>query len=282
MKYLKTKYNEYNRSIGNYIFSFNILPISCLFLLMLSCGQNPKKASASIISEQSNEITTNKSNDNCLENYYGKPEELLTKELVGNYVDFEGAEVTMKDLKDIIKDEKMAQVNCQWKIERKRRIIRLSKIFKIKLYESKTPVDRFYSKYHTLSEEEQVALKKQYDSLVLNSDEVKQKTDISTAKTLSESIGFNFEYLPIDGIGDAAVWEHKVNDLIVLVGEYQFTVNVDLEKGNTYDLEKAKLIAKAVIDKACNQWTCNNKVDSELSKLKGIKSPFLKFGTASF
>jgi len=42
-----------------------------------------------------------------------------------------------------------------------------------------------------------------------------------------------------------------VNSLLVLVGDYQFTVNVDLNKGNDYDLEKAILIAKAVIKKAC-------------------------------
>ena len=69
---------------------------------------------------------------------------------------------------------------------------------------------------------------------------------------LSEAIGFNFAYLPVEDIGDAAVWEYKVNDLKVLVGDYQFTVNVDLNKGNDYDLEKAKLIAKAIIQKACN------------------------------
>lgn len=254
MKFLiKKNYGkDANRTSFGSNFSFGILPTACLFFMILACGGSPEKASSSLKSEiQSKEIVSINSSENCLENYYGKPEELLTKELVGNYVDFEGAEVKVKDLKDIIKDKDYAQVNCEWKIGRQRRIIRLSKIFKIKLYKSKTPVDRFYAKYHTLSQEEQVALKKQYDSLVLNSDEVKQKTDNSTAQLVSESIGFNFEYLPIDGIGDAAVWEHKVNDLIVLVGEYQFTVNVDLEKGNNFDLEKAKIIAQAIIDKAC-------------------------------
>jgi len=113
-------------------------------------------------------------------------------------------------------------------------------------------MDRFYAKYHTRSPKEQAELKKLYDSLVLNDPDVKTKTNKSSAKMLSETIGFDFEYLEINGIGDAAVWEYKVNDLKVLVGEYQFTVNVDLNKGNDYDLEKAKLIAKAIIQKACD------------------------------
>ena len=66
--------------------------------------------------------------------------------------------------------------------------------------------------------------------------------------------GFSFKYLEIEGIGDAAVWEYEVNDLIVLVGDYQFTVHVDLNKGNDYDLEKAEFIAKAIIEKACHSF----------------------------
>ncbi len=85
----------------------------------------------------------------------------------------------------------------------------------------------------------------------MNNPEVKKKTDKSTADLLSESTGFDFQYINIDDIGDAAVWEYKINDLKVLVGDYQFTVNVDLNKGNDYDLEKAKLIAKAIVEKAC-------------------------------
>ena len=69
---------------------------------------------------------------------------------------------------------------------------------------------------------------------------------------LSEGIGLDFSYLNVEGIGDAAVWENKANSLKVLVGDYQFSVTVELNKGNDHDLEKAKLIAKAIIEKACN------------------------------
>ena len=187
-----------------------------------------------------------------MEQYYGKPEELLSKDLVSKYVDFEGADVEIaKVSSQIIRDPDYAQVNCKWKIDRQRRIIRLNHISKIELYKSKTPVERFYDKYHTRTPEEQDELKKVYDSLVLNNSEVKNKTDQSSAATLSESIGFNFQYLNVDDIGDAAVWDYKANDLIVLVGEYQFSLNVDLNKGNDYDLEKARLLAKAIIEKAC-------------------------------
>ena len=225
-----------------------------IILIIVACGNSSDKTSDNIKSENpSKEKPRIASSNNCLEKFHGKPEELLTKDLVGSFIDFEGADVNVAKVSEqIIKDIDFAQVNCKWKIERQRHIVRLSKIFKIKLYESKTTVDRFYAKYHTRTPEEQEELKKLYDSLVLNSEPVKQKTNKSNAEMLSEAIGFNFEYLDIEGIGDAAVWEYKINDLIVLVGDYQFTVNVDLNKGNDYDLEKAKLIARAIIEKACN------------------------------
>ena len=116
---------------------------------------------------------------------------------------------------------------------------------------NKTPVDQFYFSYHTRSETEKSEIKKIYDT------EVKKEINDKTADKISEAIGFDFEYDNVDGLGDAAVWQRWVtksfveNSLIVLVGEYQFTVYVVLNKGNDYDLEKAILIASAIIDKAC-------------------------------
>ena len=225
-----------------------------IILLFFSCGNSSSKNKNNLKSDILTEkISKTIKNNNCLENYYGKPEELLTKDLVSKIVDFGGAAVDIAKVSEqIIKDKDFAQVNCKWKIGRQRHIVRLKQISKIKLYKSKTSIDRFYAKYHTRTPKEQAELKKLYDSLVLNNPDVKTKTNKSSAKMLSETIGFNFEYLEINGIGDAAVWEHKVNDLKVLVGDYQFTVNVDLNKGNDYNLEKAKLIAKAIIEKACD------------------------------
>ena len=225
-----------------------------IIFIILACGNSSEKTSNNLKSEKLLQEKTNiASSNNCLEQYHNKPEELLTKDLVAKFVDFEGADVDVAKVSEqIIRDKDFAQVNCKWKIGRQRLIVRLKQISKIKLYKSKTSMDRFYAKYHTRTPKEQAELKKLYDSLVLNSPDVKSKTNISSAKMLSETIGFDFEYLEINGIGDAAVWEHKVNDLKVLVGDYQFTVNVDLNKGNDYDLEKAKLIAKAIIQKACD------------------------------
>ena len=227
---------------------------SFIIFLIFACGNSSDKAKNDLKSDLLSETKSKTiKNNNCLEKFYGKPEELLTKDLVGKFVDFQGAAVDVAKVSEqIIRDKDFAMVNCKWKIGRQRHIVRLSQISKIKLYKSKTPVDRFYAKYHTKTPEEQAALKKVYDSLVLNSPEVKSKTDKSNTIMLSEAIGFNFAYLPVEDIGDAAVWEYKVNDLKVLVGDYQFTDNVDLKKGNDFDLEKAKLIANAIIEKACN------------------------------
>jgi len=231
----------------------------CLFFLILACGNSSDKTSGNLNSENPSVEKSNKaSSNNCLKKFYGKPENLLTEEMVAKYVDFQGAEVEYMTLAIAFKKPELSKgdlssafVSFKWKINRQRHKVSLGSIDKIKLYKSKTPVDRFYAKYHTKTPEEQEELKKLYDSLVLNSDQVKSKTDKSNAVMLSEAIGFNFAYLPVEDIGDAAVWEYKVNDLKVLVGDYQFTVNVDLNKGNDFDLEKAKLIAKAIIEKAC-------------------------------
>jgi len=227
--------------------AFNIaILLSFMTTLIISCGNSSGKNNST--SENNSELmSTAITSENCLEKYHGKPEELLTAELVSQFVDFEGETPSVEKVSEqIIRDPDFAQVNCKWKIDRKRRIVRLKQISKIKLYKSKTPVDRFNDKYHTRTEKEKAELKEIYDK------EVTEKVNNKDSEKVSTTIGMDFEYIKVDNIGDAAVWEHKVNDLKVLLGEYQFTVNVDLNQGNEYDLEKAKLIANAIIDKACN------------------------------
>lgn len=182
---------------------------------------------------------------NCLEQYYNKPEELLTLELVSKYVDFEGAEVKIAKVSEqIIRDKDFATVNCEWRINKIRHKIQLSGIFKMKLYD-KTPVERFFQKYHTRTEEETNELTATYKT------EVEEKAKDENAAIVSNAMDFDFEYIKVEGIGDAAVWEHKVNALKVLVGAYQFTLSVDLKKSSEDNLEKAKLIAKDIIIRAC-------------------------------
>ncbi len=184
---------------------------------------------------------------NCLETYHGNPEELLSVDLLGKFVDYKGTIAKAEKVSEqIIKDPDFAQVNCKWRIDGQRYIVRLKQISKIELYESPTPVERFYSKYHTRTEEEMKALQELYDK------EVTEKVNIEDSEKISTAIGMDYDYLRIDEIGDAAVWEHKVNDLKVLLGDYQFTLNVDLNEGNEYDLKIASLIANAIIEKACN------------------------------
>ena len=182
----------------------------------------------------------------CLEKYHGNPEELLSVDLVGKFVDFKGAVAEAEKISEqIIKDPNFAQVNCEWRIDGQRYIVRLKQIKKIQLYESKTPVERFYAKYHTRTEEEVEELQELYDK------EVTEKVNSEDSEKVITAIGLDYKYLRIDEIGDAAVWEHKVNDLKVLLGDYQFTLNVDLNEGNENDLEIAKLIATAIVEKAC-------------------------------
>ena len=122
-----------------------------------SSGENNKESTPESSLEN---ISNSKTENNCLEQFYGKPEELLTAELVGKFIDFEGAEVKVEKVSEqIIHDKDYATVNCQWKIERKRHIVRLQEIHKIKLYD-KTPVEQFYFKYHTRTAEEQAEQKK--------------------------------------------------------------------------------------------------------------------------
>ena len=238
----------------------HLISYSFTLLIIVAFGNSSINTSTKVESEKSPEEKQKvNSSNNCLEPFHGKPENLLTKEMVAKYVDFQGAEVESKTLAEALNKTELpksyidiASIQFKWKIDRQKSSVSLQSINKIELYKSKTSVERFYAKYHTPTPEEQAEKKEAYDSLVLNNEELKQKTNEANAEMLSEAIGFNFEYLNIEGIGDAAVWEIKVNGLIVLVGDYQFTVTVDLNKGNELDLEKAKLIAKAIIAKACS------------------------------
>jgi len=225
----------------------------CLLLffsstVLLSCGNSANNNKDKTIAKK--EVPNSK--NNCFEQYVGKPELLLTAELVGEFVDFEGqtpfvekVEIPFKKSTSVADEN--ATVNCKWKVDRKRRIVRLQQIKKIKLYKSNTAVERFYDKYHTRTGSEKAAQKETYNK------EVVDKIDDGNVKEVSDKIiNLDYEYLKINQVGDAAVWEHKVNNLLVLLGDYQFTVNVNLTKGNENDLEKAIAIAKAIIKKACN------------------------------
>jgi hypothetical protein len=65
----------------------------------------------------------------CLEKYYGNPEELLSVDLVGKFVDFKGAVAEAEKVSEqIIKDPDFAQVNCKWRIDGQRYIVRLKQI----------------------------------------------------------------------------------------------------------------------------------------------------------
>jgi hypothetical protein len=243
---------NFSKKKPNFIFFFdkkifsNFMLFNIILFLIISCGESSDKSIAKASSDSSlEEKSTLKSSGNCLDKYYGNPEELLTQDLIGVFVDFEGAEVEVAKVSEQIMKGDMAQVNCKWKTEGKSRTIRLKQIKKIRLYD-KTPVDQFHFQYHTRTKEEQAELTKALDK------EVEKKTTDEKAEKITDAIGMDFAYIKVDGLGHAAVWEPKNNDLKVLVGEYQFTLNVDLEKENDFDLEKAKLIAQAIIDKACN------------------------------
>ena len=227
-----------------------LILLNMILFLSISCGKSSDKASsASSLKEKS----TSKSSANCLEPYYAKPENIFSKEMVAEYVDFQGSEVEYLTLAEKLNQPElskgylsMASIEAKWEINRERHIVSLGSIKKVNLYKSKTLVDRFYSKYHTRTPEEQAALTKALDK------EVEKKTTDENAKIVTDGIGMDFKYVRVDALGDAAVWEYEVNDLKVLVGNYQFTVHVELNQGNDFDLEKAKLIAQAIIDKACN------------------------------
>jgi len=236
-----------------YLFNTFIL-LSMIFFLSISCGKTEDKSTDKESSTSSlKEKSTSKSSANCLEPYYSKPENIFSKEMVAKYVDFQGSEVEYLTLAEKLNKPELskgylsiASIDAEWKIDGQKHNVSLSSIKKVNLYKSKTLVDRFYAKYHTKTPEEQAELAKALDK------EVEKETTDENAKNVIDGIGMDFKYLKIDGLGDAAVWEQKVNDLKVLVGNYQFTVHVKLNQGNDFDLEKAKLIAQAVIDKACN------------------------------
>ena len=139
-----------------------------IFFTITACGNGSNKTSDNIKSENStNESQNTASNNNCLEPFYSKPENILTKEMVAKHVDFEGAEVESKTLAESLNKTELskgfldiADIQFKWKIERQRSKVQFGSIKKIRLYKSNTPVDRFYAKYHTPSPEEQAEKKR--------------------------------------------------------------------------------------------------------------------------
>jgi hypothetical protein len=208
--------------------------IGLILVFMISLNNQLSKASKNFI------FSIEESN--CLAVYYGTPEKLLTYDLLEPILDFEGQTPEISTAPISLKDYMMT--NCEWKIDRNRRIVRLSKIIKMRLYD-KSPEDRFHQKYHTKTESELAENKELYKT------EVEEKVENENTALIGDAMDFNFQYFVIDGVGDNAVWEHKVNDLIVRVGEYQFTVNVKVVKDNKKNMDLAIKIANAILAKAC-------------------------------
>ncbi len=74
-----------------------------ILFLTISCGESSDKSTNKTYSDSSlEEKSTSESSGNCLDKYYGNPEELLTQDLVGEFVDFEAGSGAVNPIDAIV------------------------------------------------------------------------------------------------------------------------------------------------------------------------------------
>lgn len=96
--------------------------------------------------------------------------------------------------------------------------------------------------------------KQMSEGITVSADQVKEKTSSISDEAIEDAIGDGVtfkggERTDINGVGDKAVWDSKLNQLTVLSGTDIFFMTVEASGDKELSIEKAKEMAEQVIDK---------------------------------
>lgn len=96
--------------------------------------------------------------------------------------------------------------------------------------------------------------KQMSEGITVSADQVKEKTSSISDEAVDDAIGDGVtfkggERTDINGVGDKAVWDSKLNQLTVLSGTDIFFMTVEASGDKELSIEKAKEMAEQVIDK---------------------------------
>lgn len=242
----------------NILFSTLILG----FLFATSCGG---KASSTEKFESTESTPTSVGNGDCIISYQSKYDDLLPLDIIKKH--FKGDLSTAKKKYDINKNEKYRNHDkyiYSWKSDRTRTMeISGNKMtFPVDnqiglqwvgddlymIMKKNSPLESFKAFYRNASQEEIDKAMAVADAQIRKKEGVtKEQADAATGIAKGMSAETRFEN--VDGVGDAAAWVLKENQLVVLVGNVTFQIVADVGTDKAANIELAKKLAIEILNK---------------------------------
>lgn len=231
------------------------IPLGILFSIAISCNDNPKTT----LPTDHEEAAMNTEATSCFERYSTQYDKLLTKADISKQypIDFAKAE---KEYDTTNTSPSYEEMVYSWPSERTRTLEVMGNQYTLPVdnkigvgsirffsEDEKFPLKRFKSMYD-LSDVEKENAQKSIAKEVDKHGEL-DKPSKKTAKKLTGSILSNMKFTPVNGVGDAAVWDYMESGLIVLKGRTRFTVFVDVGTDHKKDVALAKELAKSILAK---------------------------------
>ncbi|MDX1650949.1 MAG: hypothetical protein R3277_00540 [Brumimicrobium sp.] len=117
----------------------------------------------------------------------------------------------------------------------------------LKIFENQEKATTYFNNSHRVPTKEELEMlnkeiDKQGDKKGLTDDQKEM------GKSMSEGVASKIAFESVSGLGDIAVWDVYSERLDVLVGTFQFGVIVHTSQGKEANIEKAKAIAKEIIE----------------------------------
>lgn len=240
--------NNHNKMMGAITLFF-------LSLFIVSCGSNGDQSStASTVSKEAEGASSS-----CYNKYTDNLDEMLTKEEILKHYkgNLDHAEMDY----DTIMSSKYSSVMYSWNgnEDRTERIVLNGNDYGPKPYQigigsldfysedEDFPIRKFKNTHHTMTKEDMEkaseAINRELNKVTDNEQTKK------TSKTIGKSIISKIKFDPIEGVGDAAVWDYLDGALTLLKGRAIFSVTVDVSDDHAVDLALAKNLAMEVLAK---------------------------------
>ncbi|MCO6497529.1 MAG: hypothetical protein J5I50_07690 [Chitinophagaceae bacterium] len=229
-------------------------------LLLFSCNTENSKGDKPELNKEVSSASKNTSGVDAAD-FKGRLDELLTLDMAAKVTGFDKAKAT-KDYENKTagfmgdKDAPPRECNYLWKNGRTITLTVGGKTVhpayddKVGIHSvSNTTLERFKRNYPVLSDEEKEAAAKEFEKQIIENQP--ELTNTEAGREVTETgagLIRNLDPEEITGVGQAAVWYPKINELKVSYQGLTFALVMDISEDKNLNEEKCIELAKMIID----------------------------------
>lgn len=233
--------------------------------LLLACQQNPNESTSVSIKSEKPVQTEN----TCLINFSEDYSKLLTKDMAAEITGFPANQAIVGTYLNGTDRKEYDYIQYEWKNGREKYIAQIERMAKTNDYVKVTGIKEmslieFEMSYRAVSDSEMKELENVIDQKSSSKDPVippaqkekleklgiseeKQKEMMKDFAGMAQKV--TQSYSPVDGIGDAAVWNTKENTLYVLTNGAKFQVTAEVSGDEAPNKKVAISTAKMIVDR---------------------------------